>query len=289
MVWRKDGVWAWLAGGLLAVAWACSSSPSAPSAPAPTPLPAPTPTTAPTPTPTPSTASCPKGTLSAQCDRTSSQYLPEVDRAIDLLVQQRPELFDKNDALGDRGYRVLDNQAYLSGVVQNLQNAGFCAQASSQELLVKRSNDFSEEFAILVSTGHIRRGDGSYRSTCWPAVFPVDAADHIKELRVAFYGISCSSRPAPRNQEGILPMGCVGHVTATPKDKDGKDVPSYIHGDDIKWEGKGGINHVAIEDDPNSIFNKNLYPVAVGPFTLCATLTVTGREFEGCMSAQVIE
>jgi hypothetical protein len=292
MAFRKVGVSGLLAGGLLVILWACSSGKSSPSGPTPSsPVPAPTPTATPTPPPSspPATTSCPKGSLDARCDRTSSRYLADVEGAIDRLVQARPELFDKNDAVGSGGYRVLDSDAYFAGVVQNLQAAGFCAEFASGELRVKRSNDFNEEFAILLSSGHVRRGDGAYRTTCSPATFPVDASDHIDALRVAFYGIECATRPAPRNADGILPMGCVGHVTATPKDVNNQDVPPWIHGDDLTWEPGGGANHIDIEDDPNSIFNKNLYPVAVGPFTLCATLRVDGRQFRGCLTAAVIE
>jgi hypothetical protein len=133
------------------------------------------------PTPVPSGCTLGAGTRGAACGRASSQLLPQVERAIDLLVQQKPGLFDltQDDNPGWRHYKVLQPQAYLDGVVTNLRAAGLCAQRDpddgNQELIqVKQTNDYSEEFDILVSTGFIRRGANAYRETCTPSSFPVD-------------------------------------------------------------------------------------------------------------------
>jgi hypothetical protein len=100
---------------------------------------------------------------------------------MDQLVQQKPQIFDLNDeyAPGTRAYKVLDHDAYFNGLVANLQAAGLCAERDlddpfQQTLRVKNVNDFSEDFDILLSTGHMRRGKGTYRQTCAPAIFPVD-------------------------------------------------------------------------------------------------------------------
>jgi len=37
--------------------------------------------------------------------------------------------------------------------------------------VVKKVNDFSEHFDIFAGEGYIRRGPGSYRSSCFPAAF----------------------------------------------------------------------------------------------------------------------
>ena len=64
-------------------------------------------TIAPQPTPTPSTgggtgATCTlgKGDVNAECAKTSSKLLAAVLTAMDLLVQQKPQLFDKSDEFG---------------------------------------------------------------------------------------------------------------------------------------------------------------------------------------------
>ena len=61
-------------------------------------------------------------------------------------------------------------------------------------------------------------------------------ASTIDSIRVGFFGINCGQGvPVPRNGERILPRGCRGYVTATPKDINNDDVPAAIHGPDIEW------------------------------------------------------
>jgi hypothetical protein len=100
---------------------------------------------------------------------------------MDTLVQTRPQIFDLGDeyAPGSKAYKVLDKAAYMSGLVATLQAAGLCAEvdvdAPGQDaIFVKNSQEFSEEFDVVLSTGYMRRGVGAYRSTCTPATFPVD-------------------------------------------------------------------------------------------------------------------
>src|SRR5262249_51835349 len=115
------------------------------------------------------------------CDRTRGQLLDAYETAIDLLVQQKPTIFDLRDeaAPDTRAYRVLDKDAYLNGLVQNLRAAHLCAErdpddGAQQTIKLKNTNDFSEDYDTLLSTGHIRRGQGAYRQSCKPASFPVD-------------------------------------------------------------------------------------------------------------------
>ena len=56
-------------------------------------------------------------------------------------------------------------------MIKNLNAAGYCAYYDGEELAVKSSNAFNDQYDILVSSGHIRRGAGSYRSTCNPSWF----------------------------------------------------------------------------------------------------------------------
>ena len=94
--------------------WACSgasdraSAPSSPVAPSegvargffasPSPLPATSPAPSPSPTPSP----CPygKGTVDTTCVRGVPVFVEKVDAAISQLVQQRPELFNLEEAAG---------------------------------------------------------------------------------------------------------------------------------------------------------------------------------------------
>jgi hypothetical protein len=122
-----------------------------------------------------------KGDPGARCDRTRGQLTDAYETAINLLVQQKPAIFDLHDeaAPDTRAYKVLDKDAYLDGLVQNLRAAHLCAErdpddGSQQTIKLKNTNDFSEDYDTLLSTGHIRRGQGAYRQSCKPASFPVD-------------------------------------------------------------------------------------------------------------------
>jgi hypothetical protein len=124
------------------------------------------------------------GSASHSCDRErSSTLLAQVESAMDRLIQQRPQIFDLQDeaAPGSRAYKVLDIEAYFDGVVSNLIAAGLCAQrdlddAFAQTIFVKESNQYSEEFDLILSSGYMRRGSGMYRTTCKPAAFPIERA-----------------------------------------------------------------------------------------------------------------
>ncbi len=90
--------------------------------------------------------------------------------AIDRLVLERPGLFNlqEESAPGTGTYRVVDREAFLDGVAQNLRSAGLCAERTLDldRLLVKDTNDSSEEWDVLTSQGFIRRGSSSYMMSC---------------------------------------------------------------------------------------------------------------------------
>jgi hypothetical protein len=126
---------------------------------------------------------CPfgKGSPSAKCDRSASRLLNDVESAMDDLVRQKPQIFDLNDeyAPGTRAFKVLDRTAFAEGLVANLRAAGLCSERDPDDALletikVKNASDFSEDFDVLLSSGHMRRGVGAYRQTCNPSSFPVE-------------------------------------------------------------------------------------------------------------------
>jgi len=148
-------------------------------------------TVAPAPTPTPATggnpgaASCRlgEGSPSAECGEASSRLLDAVTAAMDQLVQQSPQIFDRTQeaGAGTGQYRVLDKEAYLNGLVAGLTAEGYCAQRDPDDytyerIQVKNENGFSETFDVLTGSGFMRRA-GSYLETCSPASFPVDRGD----------------------------------------------------------------------------------------------------------------
>jgi hypothetical protein len=157
------------------------SSPSAPT-PSASVSPAPTPTATP---PTGGVGTCKlgNGDVNAECAKASSRLIDAVFTAQDTLVQTKPQIFDKTQeaGAGTGQYLVLDREAYLDGIVSVLTATGYCAQrdpddGAYEQIQVKNENGFSENYDVLLSTGHMRRS-GIYRETCTPASFPVDRTD----------------------------------------------------------------------------------------------------------------
>jgi hypothetical protein len=144
-------------------------APSASPSPSSEPGPGPTPT----PPPTPS-ASCPLppgGGDGRGCPRESPSFLGDVSGAIDALVAARPELFDTGDARCGNCYKVRDEGAFVAALVDAVMRRGLCATYDGEELAVKRTNDFNDQYDVLTADGYLRRGEGSYTATCRPAWF----------------------------------------------------------------------------------------------------------------------
>jgi hypothetical protein len=108
---------------------------------------------------------------SAECDRTSASFLDQVEASLDDITSSQPQLFDKSDAKCGNCYKVLDPDEYISGMVARLQARGFCVKPQGDELGVKNTNDFNDQYDILTADNYIRRGEGAYRATCRPAWF----------------------------------------------------------------------------------------------------------------------
>ena len=60
---------------------------------------------------------------------------------------------------------------YFAEVQRQLSIEGICSLSGSDEIGLKESNAHSEQFDILLSTNHIRRGPGAYLYGCAPAEF----------------------------------------------------------------------------------------------------------------------
>jgi hypothetical protein len=153
--------------------------PKASPTPTPTPTPGatPTPTPAPSPTPTPAAPTgggCglpPSDNPDAPCMMETYSFLSHVDTAITLVTQQQPGIFDFDDKKCDNCYYVKNPGKFVEGVIANLDAMGLCTYYDGEELAVKNTNSFNDEYDILLASGHLRRGPGSYRSTCRPSWF----------------------------------------------------------------------------------------------------------------------
>jgi len=246
---------------------------------------------APSPSPTPviSNGSCPvgHGVVEPACtSKGAGQFNDQVEASIAQVIHEHPDWFDFDRYRGDGGYHVHDSDIVNAEVVRQLQNRGLCAYFDfvRQLVQVKTSDTVSEDYAV-VDDAHLRRGTASFRSSCSPAAFPVNPADWIDHVRVAFYDVICEDgRTPPRNGEGKVPMGCYGIVTATPKKADNTDVDSRIHGPEISWTLTQVDDFIDVREFPDVAFNKYVKGLDPGTFRLCAT--VLGKE--GCMNGEVI-
>ena len=132
-------------------------------------------TPAPTGTPRISACGVGRGTgdgLEEHCPREQSHFLFEVNSGIDEVVRKHPELFDLGDVRGPGGFFVKNVDEYYRQVVLEVQAQGLCATVDGGgEIAVKKTNDFNDQYHIMVSDGHVRRGEVSYRATCYPAWF----------------------------------------------------------------------------------------------------------------------
>jgi hypothetical protein len=113
----------------------------------------------------------PSPTVSLDCPRISESYQGYVTEALARLAAQRPDLFDFDDRRGALGYFVKDHRAYYDGVLFHLRAQGVCAVFDGEEVAVKMNNEFSDQYKILTSSGHVQTGPSVYRATCRPPAF----------------------------------------------------------------------------------------------------------------------
>jgi len=134
----------------------------------------PTPAASPSPSPTPPPVGCgaPPGTFNENCRPELPSFYGDVDGAIEGLIAERPELFDLTRARGcPRCFLVRDPDTFTQELVARLETSGLCAFYDGEELAVKASNDFNDQYDVLTFELFLRRENGSYRSTCRPAWF----------------------------------------------------------------------------------------------------------------------
>jgi hypothetical protein len=138
------------------------------------------PTTAPTPTPAPAASPavqafrCPLPAmpdLHNECPKITPRLDVVVESAIQRVIREQPQLFNFNDDRGGGSYLVLDRDKYHQAVVAAIHAQGVCAINEKEEIAVKTSNEFNEQYNIWISDGHLRHGPRAYITTCFPAQF----------------------------------------------------------------------------------------------------------------------
>jgi hypothetical protein len=136
-----------------------------------------------------------------------------VETAIDLLIREKPSLVDLTSQRPPNTdqYRVLDEEAFLDTIVENLRRQSLCAERDGDDLgfmriVAKIANDSSETFDVL-DNGYIRRREAAYVSTCTPAAFPIERTS----ADVPPAGTGCG-RPYP---PPVTRFSCKVHLFAT--------------------------------------------------------------------------
>jgi hypothetical protein len=127
--------------------------------PAPGPTPVPTPSSEPAPPPTSNGCGLPPQSPNPSCTFKTAQFAADVEWAIDQVINSKPQFFDLSLQRGPRSPFVLNVDGYTN------------ATYDGEELAMKNSQGFNEQYDIHTSTGYVRRGEGAYRATCTPAWF----------------------------------------------------------------------------------------------------------------------
>ena len=96
-----------------------------------------------------------------------------MEAALDEVIATNPQFFNLGRTRGGCAncYQVVDATGYVNAVARAITKNGVCGYYDGEELAVKSSNQFNDQFDILTSDGYIRRQGGAYRSTCRPAWF----------------------------------------------------------------------------------------------------------------------
>ena len=172
---RKSGALAFAAVSLAVAALGCDSP--SPATTDPPPPAAPAPAAAPTPEPTPlppASLGCglpPVPNPTVSCPRTSGSYQHIVTEALARLAAEHPQVFDFDNSRGPLGYFIRDHAAYYEGVLGHIRAQGACAIFDGEEIALKMTNELSDQYKIMTSSGHVQTGSSVYRATCQPPAF----------------------------------------------------------------------------------------------------------------------
>jgi hypothetical protein len=120
----------------------------------------------------PPPAGCPlPSSVEISCGEPPSRFVDKMLAAIERVIAEKPEIFDFSERSPQGWPRVKDMQAYFGALIEIFGNDGFCARFDGEEMVVKRTNDFTEHFAVKYQDKYVRKGRGIYRGACYPAAF----------------------------------------------------------------------------------------------------------------------
>jgi hypothetical protein len=102
----------------------------------------------------------------AVCTDGPPTFLAEMNLALDQVRNTHPEYFDGRNVLNVGGFYV--------EIIRALDRMGLCAETGGEEVGVKRTEAFNDQFDILSARSEYRSGDNIYLGRCSPAVIQVN-------------------------------------------------------------------------------------------------------------------
>jgi hypothetical protein len=101
------------------------------------------------------------------CARIEPMFFETVQEAMEEVIVEKAHLFLDKDRLTEIG----NGLEFYNTIVDKMRERGFCAWFDGEELAVKNTNEFNEQYHLLLSSGQVRRQGDSYRATCKPSSF----------------------------------------------------------------------------------------------------------------------
>jgi len=180
----------------------CGGGNSNPAAPPPSAAPTPAPTPTPVPLPFGISAVCNRiglGSAQSQCRTETPSFSTELEASIDEVVARHPEIFDLNDQKGAGGFYVKSLGQFYVELQKTLESRNLCGVFDGEEMGIKNVQTFNDQYKVVLSDNHLRRGPSSYRSTCYPAAMPLSQGEppHTANCNLApSRSIACSNEGA---------------------------------------------------------------------------------------------
>ena len=149
-----------------------SSTDTGPTVPVPVPEPTPEPTPQ---ADAPLSASCAAlgpgvRHADAVCTDGPAHFLEEMNQAIDEVRNTRPGYFD--------GRHVVNVGGFYVEIVRALDRMGLCAESGGDEVGIRKTEAYNDQFDILTAKHEYRTGENIYLGSCAPAVIQVGGRPH---------------------------------------------------------------------------------------------------------------
>jgi hypothetical protein len=124
--------------------------------------------------PSPAGCSLPPSREIACSREDSGRFLDDVNTVVAQVLKEHPDLFGEGWMPGT-GLEIINRPGFGTAIVDHLTTLGYCAKDGGEEFELKKgTNMYSEQYDLvqdLEGKIYLRVGSGTYRATCYPAVF----------------------------------------------------------------------------------------------------------------------